>query len=66
MAGNGTLEVLAKGTTTVFAADVRNTAHYNQSEVGGVRGQTWVWEIMSKYCGEGSRVTMDSGGKLQS
>ena len=33
---NGTLEVLEQGVTMVFAADVRNTAHYNQSEVSKV------------------------------
>ena len=33
---NGTLEVLEQGVTMVYAADVRNTAHYNQSEVSKV------------------------------
>lgn len=34
--GNGTLEVLEQGTTTVIAADVKNTAHFNHSEVSEV------------------------------
>lgn len=33
VAGNGTVQAMAKGNTMVFAADVKNTAHYSQSEV---------------------------------
>ena len=33
MAANGTLTAVNKGNALVFAADVKNTAHYNQTEV---------------------------------
>ena len=33
VAGNGTVQAVAKGSTLVFAADVKNTAHCNQTEV---------------------------------
>ena len=33
VAGNGTVQAVAKGSTMVFAADVKNTAHCSQAEV---------------------------------